>query len=99
MTDTPERIKLLKSYRWPTDQYGQELDIGDYVMFIYYASMPMACIGRIIKVSRSGKITAQIIKTGSRNDSSEQEIKECRTVSKLSGNMVNALMLDKLARE
>lgn len=96
--EAPERTKLLKGYRWPKDQYGEELDVGDYVLFVYYMSGGVACIGKIIKVSKSGKVTAQIIGTNGRNDGSIQEIKESRDTTKLSQNMINALMLDKLAR-
>lgn len=95
---TQERTKLLKGKRWPKDRNGQELDVGDYLLFVYWGGYPTASIGQVIKVGKTGKVTARIVKTGSRDDGSEQEIKECGTTTKLSGNMINALMLDKLAR-
>lgn len=94
-----ERTQLLKGKRWPKDRNGQELDVGDYLLFVYWGGYPTASIGQVIRVGKTGKVTARIVKTGSRDDNSEQEIKECTTTTKLSRNMINALMLDKLAKE
>jgi hypothetical protein len=96
---TPQRTQLLKGSRWPKDRNGQELDVGDYLLFVYWGGYPTASIGQVIRIGKTGKVTARIVKTGSRDDGSEQEIKECSMTTKLSRNMINALMLDKLARD
>lgn len=100
MTDeaTPERTKLLRGKRWPKDRNGQEIDVGDFLLFVYWGGYPTASIGQVIKVGKTGKVTARIVKLGNRDDGSEQEIKECTTTTKLSQNMISALTLDKLAR-
>ena len=93
----PERIKLLRGKRWPTDRYGDEIDVGDYVMCVIWGGYPTARLARVKHINRGGKVKVQAIKTHPRDDTTEQEVKECRYMTKLSQNMVTAMTLDKLA--
>lgn len=92
----PERIKLLKGKRWPKDRYGDEIDVGDYLMCVIWGGYPVARMARVTNINRGGKVTVQCVKTHPKDDASEQVIKEIGFVTKLSKNIVNAMMMDKL---
>lgn len=94
---TPERIKLLRGHKWPKDRYGDEIDVGDYVMFVHWGGYPMAMLGRVSRIGKTGKVTVKTMKTHPKDVVAEQEVKECRYIARLSQNMVNAMTLDKLA--
>lgn len=95
----PERIKLLKGHKWPKDRYGGEIDVDDYVMCVIWGGYPTARLARVTRIGKTGKVTVKAIKTHPRDDTTEQEVKECRYMTKLSQNMVNAMTLDKLASQ
>lgn len=93
-----ERTKLLKGKRWPKDRYGDEIDVGDYLMFVNWSSYPTAAVGKVVKVGKTGKVHVEIVKLHPRDDVREVEIKECTTTSRLSQQVVNSFMLEKLSR-
>lgn len=96
--DGPVRTKLLKGHRWPKDRYNDEIDVGDYLMFVSWTGYPTAALGRVTKIGKTGKVHVQTVKIHAKDQVSDIEVKECRSTTKLSQNMVNALTLDKLAR-
>lgn len=99
-TDSPksERITLLKGKRWPKDRYGEEIDVGDYLMFVHWWGYPTAAIGRVTNIDRGGKVHVETIRIHEKDKVAEVKVKECTSTTKLSRNMINALSLDKLAR-
>ncbi len=98
-SDTPERIKLARGKRWPKDQYGDEIDIGDFLLFVRWTGYPTASVGRVNRIGKTGKVHVDVVKLHVKDRDATVEIKECSTTTKLSKNVISALTLDKLARE
>jgi hypothetical protein len=96
---TVERIKLLGNKRWPKDRYGDEIDIGDYLMFVHWNGYPSAALGHVVRIDRGGKVHVETLTIHAKDSGHEVKIKEPSHTTKLSKNVVNALTLDKLARE
>jgi hypothetical protein len=94
---TLERTKLLKGHRWPKDCYGDEIDVGDFLMCVIWNGYPTASVGRVTKIGRTGKVTVETVKTHPRDKVCEQEIKEIRYATKLSQNVMKAFLFDKLS--
>lgn len=94
----PERTKLLKGKRWPKDRYGDELDVEDFVVFTDYRGYPRPAFGKVCRVGKTGKVHVRTIKLHPKDTIAEIEVKECTSITKLSQNVANALMMDKLAR-
>lgn len=98
-TEGPVRTKLMRGKRWPKDRYGDEIDVGDYLMFVHWYGYPTAAIGCVIKIGKTGKVHVQTMKVHPMDKIADVEVKECTSTTKLSQNMINALTLDKLARQ
>lgn len=94
----PERTKLLKGKRWPKDRYGDEIDVGDFLMFVNWSYYPTAAVGKVVRVGKTGKVHVEIIKLHPKDEAREVEIKECTSTSRLSKQVVSSFMLEKLSR-
>lgn len=94
----PERTKLLKGKKWPKDRYGDEIDVGDFLMFVHWGGYPIARVGKVTKIDRGGNVFVETVKTHTNDSIAAVKVKECKTTSKLSKNVMSALLLDKLAR-
>lgn len=95
----PERTKLVRGKRWPKDRYGDEIDVGDYLMFVHWYGYPTAALGKVIRIGKTGKVHVEVVKIHPRETAREVEIKECTTTYRLGKSIVNAFMMEKLARE
>ena len=94
---TPERTKLLKGHKWPKDRYGDEIDVGDFLMCVRWYSYPEAVLAKVTRIGKTGKVHVVTTKVHPKDSIHEFEIKECRFATRLSKNMINAMTLDKLA--
>lgn len=95
----PERTKLMKGSRWPKDRYGDEIDVGDYLMFVNWcANYPTAALGKVCRIGKTGKVHVQLVKLHPKDEAREIEIKTS-TSSRLSKAIVSSFMMEKLARE
>lgn len=94
----PERTKLLKGKRWPKDRYGDEIDVGDFLMFVNWSGYPMAALGKVVRIGKTGKVHVEVVKIHPRETVREVEIKECTTTYRLGKQVVNSFMMEKLAR-
>ena len=97
--ELPARTKLLRGNVWPFDRHRDEIDVGDYLLFVSWEGYPTASVGQVIKIGKTGKVTVRKIKLHPKDVVSDIEIKECRTTTKLSKATVGSLAMDKLARE
>lgn len=93
-----ERITLLKGKRWPKDRFGDEIDVGDYLMFVLWSGYPTAAFGKVSKIDRGGNVFVERIKIHPKDHADEVKVKECQYTTKLSQVMISAMTLDKLAR-
>ena len=97
--EKPARTKLLKGKRWPKDRYGDEIDVGDFLMFVNWYGYPMAALGKVIRIGKTGKVHVEVVKIHPRETVREVEIKECTTTYRLDKAIVSAFMMAKLARD
>jgi hypothetical protein len=97
-SDKPERIQLSKGHRWPKDRHGDEIDIGDFLMFVHWAGYPTASVGKVTRIGKTGKVHVRVVKIHTKDREDDVEIKECKSTTKLSKNVISALTVDKLAR-
>lgn len=94
----PVRHKLIGGHRWPKDRHGDEIDVGDFLMFVNWcANYPNASLGRVIKIGKTGKVHVQLIKLHPREEVREIEIKHS-TATRLGPAVMNGFMLEKLSR-
>jgi hypothetical protein len=93
-----ERIKLMRGSRWPKDRHGDEIDVGDYLMFVNWSTYPMAALGKVIRIGKTGKVHVEAVKLHPRDEVREIEIKSANTSYRLSNATVSSFMMDKLSR-
>lgn len=97
MTEETTRTKLLKGVKWPRDRHGDEIDSGDFVMFVHWSGWITAKFGKVTKIDKGGNVFVEIVKIHPKDEVREVKVKECKSITKLSQNMISALTLDKLA--
>lgn len=96
---SPVRHKLIGGSRWPKDRHGDEIDVGDYLMFVNWcANYPTAALGKVCRIGKTGKVHVQLVKLHPKDQVREIEIKTS-TCSRLGQAVVNSFMMEKLARE
>jgi len=89
------RTSLNATYRWPKDTFGNEVDVGNLILFVCYQYGAEAAIGQITRVTKTGVPVVQTVKLHAKDSQITCMVRNSFT--KLSDAMVDALILDKLS--
>lgn len=98
VTTAGDRTKLLKGYRWPKDRFGEEIDVGDHLLYINYSYNANIHYGRVTKIGKTGKVHTTNFPLKDGDAVVETIIKDNSVAIKLSPGMQGQMMLDKLSR-